>query len=66
MPKRILVLMCSIFLIVPLLFMGCGSDGSDGSTGATGGLQDLRVPRDKISLPLSLSSPVQYVITIRP
>ncbi len=36
MSKRMLVLMCSIFLIVPLLFMGCGSDGSNGSTGATG------------------------------
>lgn len=35
MSKRILVLMCSVFLIVPLLFMGCGS-GSDGSTGAAG------------------------------
>jgi len=30
-----LVLMCSIFLVVPLLFMGCGS-GSDGATGAPG------------------------------
>ena len=36
MSKRKLVLMCSIFLIVPLLFMGCGSDGSDGAKGATG------------------------------
>ena len=36
MSKRVLVLMCSIFLIVPLLFMGCGSDGSTGATGATG------------------------------
>ncbi|MHB1011970.1 MAG: carboxypeptidase regulatory-like domain-containing protein, partial [Desulfobacteria bacterium] len=35
MSKRLLVLMCSIFLIVPLLFMGCGS-GSDGSNGAPG------------------------------
>lgn len=34
MSKRTLVLMCSIFLIVPLLFMGCG--GSDGATGAQG------------------------------
>jgi OmcA/MtrC family decaheme c-type cytochrome len=31
-----LVLMCSIFLIVPLLFMGCGSDGSDGKDGING------------------------------
>jgi OmcA/MtrC family decaheme c-type cytochrome len=37
MSKRLLVLMCSIFLIVPLFFMGCGgSDGSNGSNGATG------------------------------
>ena len=36
MSKRLLILICSIFLIVPLLFMGCGSDGSDGSTGASG------------------------------
>ncbi len=36
MSKRMLVLMCSIFLIVPLLFMGCGSDGSNGANGATG------------------------------
>jgi hypothetical protein len=30
-----LVLMCSIFLVVPLLFMGCGS-GSDGAQGTQG------------------------------
>ena len=36
MSKRMLVLICSIFLIVPLLFMGCGSDGSDGAKGADG------------------------------
>ena len=37
MSKRLLVLMCSIFLIVPLLFMGCsGDNGSDGAAGATG------------------------------
>lgn len=36
MSKRLLVLMCSIFLIVPLLFMGCGSDGSAGSNGTNG------------------------------
>jgi len=37
MSKRLLVLMCSIFLIVPLLFMGCsGSDGSNGANGAAG------------------------------
>ena len=36
MSKRMLVLMCSIFLIVPLLFMGCGSDGSNGSNGLPG------------------------------
>jgi OmcA/MtrC family decaheme c-type cytochrome len=35
MSKRTLILICSIFLVVPLLFMGCGS-GSDGSAGATG------------------------------
>ena len=37
MSKRMVVLICSIFLIVPLLFMGCGSDGSDGAKGAAGG-----------------------------
>ena len=36
MSKRMVVLICSIFLIVPLLFMGCGSDGSDGAKGAAG------------------------------
>lgn len=36
MSKRLLILMCSIFLIVPLLMMGCGSDGSNGSNGANG------------------------------
>ena len=36
MSKRMLILMCSILLIVPLLFMGCGSDGSDGSNGTNG------------------------------
>ena len=36
MSKRMLVLMCSILLIVPLLFMGCGSDGSNGSNGTNG------------------------------
>ncbi|MHB1025629.1 MAG: multiheme c-type cytochrome [Desulfobacteria bacterium] len=36
MSKRLLVLMCSIFLVVPLMFLGCGSDGSDGARGATG------------------------------
>jgi len=36
MSKRTLALVCSIFLIVPLLFMGCGSDGSNGSNGANG------------------------------
>ena len=38
MSKRMVVLICSIFLIVPLLFMGCGSgsDGSNGAAGATG------------------------------
>ena len=37
MSKRLLILMCSIFLVVPLLFMGCsGDDGSTGATGATG------------------------------
>jgi hypothetical protein len=37
MSKRMLVLMCSIFLIVPLLFLGCsGDDGSNGAPGAKG------------------------------
>ena len=38
MSKRTLLLMCSIFLIVPLLFLGCGSgdSGAVGATGATG------------------------------
>jgi OmcA/MtrC family decaheme c-type cytochrome len=36
MSKRSLILMCSIFLIVPLLFMGCGDDGDRGPAGATG------------------------------
>ena len=37
MSKRVLILMCSIFLVVPLLFMGCsGDDGAPGATGATG------------------------------
>ncbi len=36
MSKRTLVLMCSIFLIVPLLFMGCGNDGAAGANGANG------------------------------
>jgi len=37
MTKRILVLMCSIFLVVPLLFMGCsGDDGSNGANGTNG------------------------------
>ena len=37
MSKRALVLMCSIFLVVPLLFMGCsGDDGSAGAPGAPG------------------------------
>ncbi len=36
MSKRLLILMCSIFLIVPLLFMGCGSDGANGANGTNG------------------------------
>lgn len=36
MSKRMLVLMCSIFLIVPLLFMGCGNDGAAGANGSNG------------------------------
>jgi len=37
MSKRMLVLMCSIFLVVPLVFMGCsGDDGSQGPKGAQG------------------------------
>ena len=35
MSKRTLFLMCSIFLIVPLLFLGCGS-GDTGAAGASG------------------------------
>ena len=34
MSKRLLILMCSILLVVPLAFMGCG--GSDGSAGPAG------------------------------
>ena len=44
MSRRLLVLMCSIFLIVPLCFMGCGS-GSDGATGATGAAGAPRADR---------------------
>ena len=42
MSKRMLVLMCSIFLIVPLLFMGCrdGAAGPAGAAGATGAKGD--------------------------
>ena len=45
MSKRLLILMCSIFLVVPLMFYGCG--GSDGSAGPAGpggatGPPDLR------------------------
>ena len=37
MSKRLLILMCSILLVVPLAFMGCGgSDGSAGPAGPTG------------------------------
>ena len=36
MSKRFLILMCSIFLVVPLLFMGCGNDGSAGPAGPAG------------------------------
>ena len=44
MSRRLLILMCSIFLIVPLLFMGCSGDdgspgpraGAAGANGATG------------------------------
>jgi OmcA/MtrC family decaheme c-type cytochrome len=37
MSKRLLVLMCSIFLVVPLLFMGCsGDDGAPGAPGKDG------------------------------
>src|SRR5512135_2843199 len=35
MSKRFLIMMCSIFLIVPLLFMGCGT-GDTGPAGAAG------------------------------
>jgi len=40
MSKRILILICSIFLVVPLMFYGCGS-GSDGAPGKDG--QDLTI-----------------------
>ena len=36
MSKRMLVLMCSIFLVVPLFFMGCGDDGATGPQGIQG------------------------------
>jgi OmcA/MtrC family decaheme c-type cytochrome len=36
MSKRLLILMCSIFLVVPLAFMGCGSNGSAGPQGDPG------------------------------
>ena len=37
MSKRTLVLICSIFLIVPLIFLGCsGDDGSNGINGTNG------------------------------
>ncbi|MDD1721774.1 MAG: hypothetical protein LUP95_07305, partial [Euryarchaeota archaeon] len=37
MSKRLLILMCSIFLIVPLVFMGCsGDDGAQGAQGLKG------------------------------
>jgi hypothetical protein len=36
MSKRLLILMCSIFLVIPLAFMGCGDDGSDGAQGPIG------------------------------
>lgn len=36
MSKRVLVLICSVFLIVPLLFMGCGNDGATGAAGDNG------------------------------
>ena len=35
MSKRVLVLICSIFLIAPLLFIGCGGDGDTGPAGAS-------------------------------
>lgn len=35
MSKRFFVLLCSVLLVVPLLFLGCGS-GSDGSQGPQG------------------------------
>ena len=54
MSKRVLILMCSILLVVPLLFMGCSGDdgapgaqgpagpsGDNGATGADVTLQDL-------------------------
>jgi len=42
MSKRTLVLLCSIFLIVPLLFIGCSGD--DGATGAKGATGDIGPP----------------------
>ena len=45
MSKRLLVLMCSIFLVVPLLFMGCsGDDGATGAAGAPGGIGPVGPP----------------------
>jgi len=53
MSKRLLILMCSIFLVVPLLFLGCGSDGSDGAAGLQGPPGD---PGPGLSTALNLES----------
>ena len=68
MSKRMLVLMCSIFLIVPLLFMGCsGDDGVDRRDRRDRPHRLHRAPRERVpSLPLSVSSLVHYVMTIKP
>jgi len=46
MSKRLLILMCSIVLVVPLVFMGCASDGSDGAPGAPGATGPQGPPGD--------------------
>jgi len=57
MSKRTLAfLMCSIFLIVPLLFVGCGSDGSNGATGATGATGPPGPPGPGLNAALNLES----------
>ena len=69
MSKRLLILMCSIFLVVPLIFMGCGSDGSQGARGPQGPKGDPGDPseaaevtlQDLAALGLVFSSDVQAI-----